>query len=72
MRRAEDKIRKLGVDLCASKDEGQQRKILAKLRISLHEYIDGLRAHLATYPFVTERRAGRIDDRRAANGTTRT
>ena len=68
MRRAEDKIRKLGADLCSSKNEGQQRQILAELRISLHEHVEHLRAHLAAYPFVIERRrAERDDDRRRAH-----
>lgn len=72
MRRAEDKIRKLGADLSSSKDEAEQRQILAHLRITLHEYIERLRAHLAAYPFVVEGRVRRDDDGRAANGTTRT
>jgi hypothetical protein len=62
MRRAEDQIRKLGADLCASRDDGEQRQILAQLRISLHEHIERLRAHLAAYPFVQERRVHRADD----------
>jgi hypothetical protein len=66
MRRAEDKIRKLGADLCASKDEGQPRQVLAELRISLHEYVDHLRAHLAAYPYVVERRVRHDDERRIA------
>jgi hypothetical protein len=71
MRRAEDRIRKLGADLCVSQDDGEQRQILYKLRITLHEYVEGLRAHLATYPSVTERRVRRADDRRATKGTAR-
>jgi hypothetical protein len=67
MRRAEDRIRKLDADLSSSTDEVEQRQILAKLRISLHEYIERLRTHLASYPFVIERRrAERDDDRRRA------
>jgi hypothetical protein len=62
MRRAEDQIRKLGADLCASRDDGEQRQILAKLRITLHEYIESLRIRLAAYPYVINRRVHRADD----------
>jgi hypothetical protein len=50
MRRAEDTIRKLGADLCASRDDDEQRQILAQLRTTLHEYIERLRTRLAAYP----------------------
>lgn len=67
MRRAEDIIRRLGADLSASKDDGEQRLILGKLRITLHEYIEHLRAHVAAYPLVEERRRHLVDDRRSVN-----
>ena len=66
MRRTADKIRKLCADLHIAKDEVEQAQILVKLRITLHEYVERLRAHLAAYPFVLERRVRRTDDRRAA------
>jgi hypothetical protein len=66
MRRAEDRIRKFSDDLVSANKEAEQRKVLANLRITLHEYIESLRTHLAAYPYVVERRNHGGEDRRRA------
>jgi hypothetical protein len=57
MLRMEDKIRRLCTELLAAKDDQEEfRSILVELREALHQHIERLRAHFATYPFVVERR----------------
>ena len=54
-RRREDKIRRLCNELlAATADEEQQ--ILADLRNLLHQFIENLRARVAAYPRLVERR----------------
>jgi hypothetical protein len=55
MRRVEDKIRRLSEDLDAAGDK-ELGPMLVELRESLHLHIERLRAHLAGYPIVVERR----------------
>jgi hypothetical protein len=56
MRRAEDTIRRLCLSLLATDDEEEQAMILVELQAALKEHIQHVRAHLAFYPFVQERR----------------
>src|SRR5436309_1760811 len=56
MRRTEDKIRRLCETLLATHSEEEQAMVLVELQASLHEHVEHLRAHLALYPFVEERR----------------
>jgi hypothetical protein len=55
MRRVEDKIRRLSEDIDAAKDK-ELGPMLVELREALHQHIERLRAHLAGYPIVVERR----------------
>jgi hypothetical protein len=53
----EDKIRRLCRQLIAAEDDQEEfRSILVDLRDALHQHIERLRTHFATYPFVIERR----------------
>jgi len=56
MRRVEDKIRRLSAQLLAVEEDEQLRPILVELREALHQHIERLRARLANYPIVVERR----------------
>jgi hypothetical protein len=57
MLRMEDKIRRLCRQLIAAEDDQEEfRSILVDLRDALHQHIERLRTHFATYPFVIERR----------------
>jgi hypothetical protein len=53
----EDKIRRLCTQLLAAKDhEEELGSVLVELRDALHQHIERLRAHFASYPFAIERR----------------
>ena len=54
-RRREDKIRRLCTELLAAKAEEEQQ-ILADLRNVVHQFIENLRARVAAYPQLVERR----------------
>ena len=56
MRRVEDKIRKLSAQLLAAEEDEELRPMLVELREALHQHIERLRARLANYPIVIERR----------------
>ena len=56
MRRVEDKIRKLSAQLLAVEEDEELRPMLVELREALHQHIQRLRARLADYPIVVERR----------------
>lgn len=56
MRRVEDKIRKLSAKLLAAEEDEELRSMLVELREALHQHIERLRARLADYPIVVERR----------------
>ena len=56
MRRVEDKIRKLSARLLAAEEDEELRPMLVELREALHQHIERLRARLADYPIVVERR----------------
>ena len=56
MRRVEDKIRKLSAKLLAAEEDEELRSMLVELREALHQHIERLRARLAGYPILVERR----------------
>jgi len=56
MRRVEDKIRRLSAELLAVEEDEELRPKLVELREALHQHIERLRARLASYPIVVERR----------------
>jgi hypothetical protein len=56
MRRVEDKIRKLSAQLLAGEEDKELGPMLVELREALHQHIERLRARLADYPIVVERR----------------
>jgi hypothetical protein len=56
MRRVEDKIRRLSAQLVAVEEDEELRPMLVELREALHQHIERLRARLANYPIVIERR----------------
>jgi hypothetical protein len=56
MRRVEDKIRRLSAQLLAVEEDEELRPMLVELREALHQHIERLRARLANYPIVIERR----------------
>ena len=56
-RRMEDKIRRLSEQLLAAQDDQELTAILAELRTALHQHVERLRARVATYPIVVERRS---------------
>src|SRR5216684_6485925 len=56
MRRVEDKIRRLSAQLLAADEDEELRPMLVELREALHQHIERLRARLANYPIVIERR----------------
>ena len=56
MRRVEDKIRRLSEQLLAAEEDKELGPMLVELREALHQYIQRLRARLANYPIVVERR----------------
>ena len=55
-RRAEDKIRELCAQLFAMQDDKAHEPIFVALRDALHQHIEHLRARVAEYPVVVERR----------------
>lgn len=55
-RRTEDKIRKLSELLLEARDDKEMARTLTELRVALHEHIDRLRARMASYPIMVERR----------------
>lgn len=56
MRRVEDKIRRLSAQVLAAEEDEELRPMLVELREALHQHIERLRACLADYPIVVERR----------------
>jgi len=56
MRRVEDRIRRLSAQLLAAEEDEELRPMLVELREALHQHIERLRARLANYPIVIERR----------------
>jgi DNA-binding NarL/FixJ family response regulator len=56
MRRNEDKIRGLCAQLFAIENDAEHAKLLAELQHALHQHIERLRARVAEYPLVVERR----------------
>jgi CheY-like chemotaxis protein len=56
LRRNEDKIRALCSQIFAVEDDVQHAQLLAELQRGLHEHIERLRARVAEYPLVVERR----------------
>ena len=56
MRRVEDKIRRLSAQLLAAEEDKELGPMLVELREALHQHIERLRANLAGYPIVVERR----------------
>jgi len=56
-RRIEDKIRRLSEQLLAAKNDQELTTILGELRDALHEHVERLRARVANYPIVLERRS---------------
>jgi hypothetical protein len=56
MRRVEDKIRSLSQQLLAAEEDKELGPMLVELREALHQHIEHLRASLAGYPIVVERR----------------
>ena len=56
-RRTEDKIRRLSEQLLAAKSDQELTRILGELRAALHEHVERLRARVANYPIVLERRS---------------
>jgi hypothetical protein len=56
MRRVEDKIRRLSAQLLAAEEDEKLGPMLVELREALHQHIEHLRASLAGYPIVVERR----------------
>ena len=55
-RRMEDRIAKLCAELVAEQDLEKAREISAQLRTELHHFIEALRARVAHYPVVADRR----------------
>jgi Mg2+ and Co2+ transporter CorA len=62
MRRIEDRIRRLCQQLLAAKDDPEQIGRLGELRRELHLHIERLRATVAQYPLVVERRNRSVTD----------
>jgi hypothetical protein len=56
-RRTEDKIWRLSEQLLAAKSDQELTRILGELRAALHEHVERLRARVANYPIVLERRS---------------
>jgi len=56
-RRTEDKIRRLSEQLLVAKSDQELTRILGELRAALHEHVERLRARVANYPIVLERRS---------------
>jgi len=56
MRRVEDRIRRLSAQLLAAEEDEELRPMLVELREALHQHIERLRARLANYPIIVERR----------------
>src|SRR5207249_5812405 len=55
-RRMEDKIRKLSELLLQAKDDQEMSRTLAELRVALRQHVEQLRARMASYPIMVERR----------------
>ena len=79
MLRLEDKIRRLCTQVLATDQEDELREMLAELRSALRQHNENLRARLANYPFVVERRTrheilppGTPASQNAVNGTSAT
>jgi hypothetical protein len=56
-RRIEDKIRRLSEQLLAAKNDLELTRILGELRATLNEHVERLRARVANYRIVLERRS---------------
>ena len=56
-RRMEDRIEKLCRDFVTEKDPEKSRELSGQLRTELHQFIQVLRARIAHYPVVADRRA---------------
>jgi hypothetical protein len=56
MRRVQDKIRSLSEQLLAAEEDKELGPMLVELREALHQHIERLRARLAGYPILVERR----------------
>lgn len=56
LRRNEDKIRGICAQLFALEDDAQHAQLLGELQRAMHEHIERLRARVAEYPLVVERR----------------
>jgi len=56
MRRTDDKIRELCAHLFTTQDDQAHANILAELQVALHQHIEQLRARVAKYPALVERR----------------
>jgi len=56
-RRTEDKIRRLSQELLAAKSDEELTATLGELRGALHLHIARLRARVANYPILIERRS---------------
>jgi DNA-binding NarL/FixJ family response regulator len=65
-RRKEDRIRDLCTQLHAMKDEKSQAPIFVELREALHQHVEQLRATVARYPVVVDRRV-RQENAQASN-----
>jgi hypothetical protein len=55
-RRMEDKIRKLSQQLLTATSDQEMTWILAELRLALRQHVERLRARVASYPVMVERR----------------
>ena len=55
-RRMEDKIRKLSQQLLTATTDEEMTWILAELRVALRQHVERLRARMASYPIMVERR----------------
>ena len=55
-RRMEDRIKKLCGEFVAEQDPEKSRELSEQLRTELHRFIESLRARVAQYPIVEERR----------------
>jgi hypothetical protein len=60
MPRLEDKIRSLCTQLLATNDEDELSGMLIELRSALRHHNENLRARLANYPYIVERRVRHV------------
>jgi len=56
-RRTEDKIRRLSQQLLAAESDPELTAIVGELRAALRQHVERLRARVASYPIVVERRS---------------